>query len=210
MASDWSQYALLIIDVQNDFYRSAEQVHFPNFPAQVASLLELCRREGIEVVHIREEFDPSGKDWLPYQKLRGRACCLKGSSLAEVLPCARELPGEVVFAKSAFDGFRNAELAPYLRSKGKRFVLCAGLVTTVCVLATALSAIQEGFLAAVVDDACADSPSGAHISVLDRYRSWAFETVTVPGIVSMRSHWNDLISQIDAFTLEGPSHQQNH
>jgi nicotinamidase-related amidase len=57
----------------------------------------------------------------------------------------------------------------YLQSRGKRFVLTAGLVTSVCVLFTTVSAAQRGYLAAVVEDCCADHPQ-RHEQTLETYQ----------------------------------------
>jgi nicotinamidase-related amidase len=61
----WEQFALLLIDVQRDFWPEQMAECFPHFPANVARLLKLCRAEGIEVVHLRADFKPDMSDWMP-------------------------------------------------------------------------------------------------------------------------------------------------
>jgi nicotinamidase-related amidase len=56
------------------------------------------------------------------------------------LPFAAEQPGEAVFQKQSFDGFQNPRRLPYLRQRGKRFSLTAGLITSTCVFRTTASA----------------------------------------------------------------------
>ena len=102
-------------------------------------------------------------------------------------PFAVEKPGEVVMVKQAFDAFHNPNLLPYLRGKGKRFLLTAGLITSVCVLLTAASAAQLGFLAAVVEDCCADERF-AHEHTLDRY-PFIFDRTTTDTIGKNHSTW---------------------
>jgi nicotinamidase-related amidase len=58
-------------------------------------------------------------------------------------------------------------LLRHLRRGRKRFLLAAGLVTSTCVLLTTASAGQRAFLAAVVEDCCADQPE-AQAQTLDR------------------------------------------
>lgn len=55
-----------------------------------------------------------------------------------------------------------------VQQRGKRFVLVTGLITSTCVLFTATSAAQSGFVTAVVSDCCADE-ADAHESTLSRY-----------------------------------------
>ena len=164
----WEQFALLLIDVQRDFWSErAAQIH-PGFPANITALLTLCRNEGIEVIHLRASFKADMSDWMPKYMLRGGIACVHGTAGEEPAPFAVENPAETVIFKQSFDGFLTPGLLQYLRKKGKRFVLTAGLLTSTCVLFTTASAMQKGFLAAVVEDCCADEPN-AHQQTLDRY-----------------------------------------
>jgi nicotinamidase-related amidase len=185
---DWEQFALLLIDVQRDFWPEKMQECFPDFPASVARLLALCRGEGLEVVHLRARFKADMSDWMPRYRLRGRIPCVEGTEGVEALAFAIERPGEKVVVKQTFDGFHNPDLLPYLQERGKRFLLTAGLVTSTCVLLTTASATQLGFLAAVVEDCCADEPT-AHEDTLERYQ-FVFDRVSVEGIVDHHSGWS--------------------
>jgi len=192
---DWEQFALLLIDVQRDFWSDrAAQVH-PDFSANVAALLTLCRDEDIEVVHLRASFKADESDWMPKYKLCGRTPCVQGTGGEEPVPFAMEQPGEKVIFKQTFDGFHNPELLEYLRRRGKRFVLTAGLLTTTCVLFTSVSAMQKGFLAAVVEDCCADEPN-AHRHTLDWY-TFVFERTTVGSIAGHHSEWLAALQKLD-------------
>lgn len=192
----WEPFVLLLIDVQRDFWsQRAAEIH-PNFAANVTWLLDFCRSAGIEVVHLRSRFKADRSDWMPKYILRGNIPCIEGTTGEETLPFAVEKPGEAIFLKQSFDGFHNPELLKYLRSKGKRFVLTAGLVTSTCVLFTTTSAMQNGFLAAVVEDCCADEPD-THRRTLDWYR-YIFETAAVRSIAGRRSEWLEAIKNLDA------------
>jgi len=193
---DWEQFALLLIDVQQDFWSEEQAQHFPDFPANVARLLALCRTEGIEVVHLRASFKADMSDWMPKYKLGGWIPCVEGTPGAEVLPFALDEPDETVILKQTFDGFQNPDLLRHLRQRGKRFVLTAGLLTSVCVLLTTASAVQHGFLAAVVDDCCADDHPEAHEHTLNRY-PFIFECTTVDLIPGHYSEWLSALRQLD-------------
>jgi nicotinamidase-related amidase len=62
---NWQDFALLLVDVQHDFWNEELKTAFPNFQQNTAELLEFCRRVGIEVIHLREVFSPDKSDWLP-------------------------------------------------------------------------------------------------------------------------------------------------
>jgi len=192
---DWRQFALLLIDMQRDFWPEKLAQTFPAFPSHIAQLLELCRREGIEVVHLRAVFQSDKSDWMARYKLRGYIPCVQGTPGMETLPFGLEAPGEVVIVKHSFDGFHNPQLLDYLKIKGKRFVLAAGLVTSTCVLFTAVSAAQNGFLAAVVEDCCADEPT-LHQQTLDRYQ-FIFGRTTVERILDCYPEWQAAMQELD-------------
>lgn len=193
---DWRQFALLLIDVQRDFWSEDLAQSFPHFPTNVARLLSLCRAEGIEIVHLRASFRPDMSDWMPRYRLRGTIPCVQGTAGAETLPFALDKPGETVIVKHVFDGFHNRELSRYLRQERKRFVLTAGLLTSVCVFLTTTSAAQNGFLAAVVEDCCADQPH-LHEQTLDTYQ-FVFERTKVNLIPERYAAWLADLKQLNA------------
>ena len=184
---DWRHFALLLIDVQQDFWPERMAESFSDFPANITRLLSLCRSEGIEIVHLRASFKPDMSDWMPRYKLLGRIPCIAGTAGVETLPFALDEPGEKVIIKQTFDGFHAPELLPYLEQKRKRFVLTAGLVTSVCVFLTTASATQKGFLTAMIEDCCADQPE-SHEQTLDRYQ-FMFERVALDQIPERHSQW---------------------
>jgi nicotinamidase-related amidase len=194
---NWDQFALLLIDVQRDFWSERVAHVHPDFPANIATLLTFCRNEGIEVVHLRASFSADRSDWMPKYLLRGRTPCVQGTAGIEPLPFAREHVGETIILKHTFDGFQNPQLEHYLHQRGKRFVLTAGLLTSTCVLLTTASAMQKGFLAALVEDCCADEPN-AHNHTLDHY-TFIFERAPVGLISSHHAEWMAALEQLDAF-----------
>jgi nicotinamidase-related amidase len=196
MQQGWGPFVLLLIDVQRDFW--SKEV-FPQFPANVAQLLNLCRTEGVDIVHLRAGFMPDGSDWMPRYKLLGRIPCISGTDGVEVLPCALDEPGEQVIVKQTFDGFHNPQLLDYLRQGGKRFVLTAGLVTSVCVFLTTASAAQQGFLTAVVEDCCADHPQ-KHEQTLETYQ-FIFERICLAGIPGRYPEWLAALRELDTPSL---------
>ncbi len=191
---DWDPFALLLIDVQKDFWTDGIAQHFPDFPANVARLLSLCRAEGLEIIHLRALYKPDMSDWMAIYKLRGRIPCVEGTEGAETLPFALEKPGETVIIKHTFDGLQNAKLSSYLQRRGKRFLLTAGLITSVCVFLTTASAAQNGFLTAIVKDCCADDPV-SHEQTLERY-GFIFDQATVDLIPELHAEWTAWLAEL--------------
>jgi nicotinamidase-related amidase len=185
--TNWGDFALLLVDVQKDFWTEEMVGAFPGFEKRVAELLALCRREKIDVVHLRASFRDDKADWMVRYHFLDRIPCIEGTPGVELLNCAMEQPGEMVITKNTFDGFQKPQLQEYLEKNNKRFLLIAGLVTSVCVLLTAASAAQKGYLVGLVEDCCADKPE-AHVHTLSRY-PFIFQRTTVAQITGNREQW---------------------
>jgi len=192
---DWDPFALLLVDVQSDFWSETLAHDWPDFPHNVAALLAFCRNRGIEVVHVRARFRADGSDWMPKYRLRGRIPCVAGTHGEITAPFAVEEPGEAVVYKHTFDGFQNTELLVHLKRKGKKHLLTAGLLTSTCVLFTTASAMQNGFMATVIEDCCADEPA-AHAWALDHY-PFIFERARFEDLDEHRARW---VRELDELT----------
>jgi nicotinamidase-related amidase len=195
---DWSQFALLLVDVQRSFWPKGGKPDFPDFPANVARLLALCRTEGLEVIHVRSRFKPDKSDWMLMYRLRvpvSHHPCVTGQGGEEPLSFAASESGELVVLKQTFDALHTPDLVPYLRENDKRVLLVAGLITSVCVFFTAASAAQLGFLAAVVEDCCADRLE-KHERTLDEYQ-FMFERTTTDAILEQHANWLAALAELD-------------
>ncbi len=191
---DWSAFALLLIDVQQDFWPETIARAFPHLPDRTRQLLALCRRCGISVIHLRAGFAPDRSDWMAKYRLGDNIPCIRGTAGAEVLPWASELPGEPVIEKQVFDGLRTPELMPMLRRQGIRFLLTAGIETSVCVLFTTATAAQSGFLTAIVEDCCADLPE-KHKQALASY-PFIFERISAGAVEESHARWTAMLNEL--------------
>ena len=194
-AQNWSPFILLLIDVQADFWEPATADAYPDFPENTANLLAFCRRTGLDILHLRASFRPDRSDWMARYKLLGKIPCVAGTAGAEVLPCAQAEPGEPIIYKQSFDGFLQPELPHHLEENGKRFVLVAGIESSVCVLLTAMAATQRGYLTAIVSDCCADNRP-AHEHTMGNYR-FAFDTVNHADILASYARWRDDLAALE-------------
>lgn len=192
----WDAFALILIDVQRDFWREEMSLPFEQYEKNVGELLGICRTEGIDVVHLRAGFESDRSDWMVRYLFEDRIPCVEGTAGADVLSCAAPGQGEQQFRKQTFDGFLAPGLRRHLVSTGKRFLFIAGLVTSVCVLFTAASAAQQGYLVALVEDCCADSPE-AHRHALERY-PFVFERTTTQQITSRKRDYLEMIGRLPA------------
>merc|ERR1712228_663879 len=84
--------------------------------------------------------------------------------------------GPVVY-KSTFDGFFKTDLERIVRGLGATSVLLSGLVTSACVLNTALGAFHRGFDVMLIEECCADRSMARHEATLAMYSDYCFRTI---------------------------------
>ena len=170
-----SRSALIVVDVQADFWIPEIAGEFPHFEQRTAELLATCRGQKIEVVHVRTRYDKDLANW-PDAFLnihRSSQLCREDTAGEEPLSCALELEGEALFRKANLDPFTNDGFTKYLKDSGFEKLYVCGLYTDVCVLTTAMSAFNRGYKVSLVPDCCASTRS-THDFTLNRYGDFIF------------------------------------
>ena len=150
--------ALIIIDIQNDYFPGGrmELVGAEAASQRAKEALAYFREQNLPVVHIRHlATRPNATYFLP------------GTSGIEIHPSVAPLPGEPVFVKNFPNSFRETPLLEHLAGQGIERLVLAGMMTSMCVDATARAAFDLGFRNVLLHDAMAT-------------RDLAFGGVTVP------------------------------
>jgi nicotinamidase-related amidase len=138
--------ALLLIDIQNDYFPEGRMVVEGSVEASVCAekLLSYFRERTMPVVHVQHLSVRSGAAFL----LPGT----RGSQFhARVTP----LDHEAVIEKNYPNSFRNTDLLEHLKTEGISHVAICGMMTHMCVDATVRAAFDYGFTCSVASDACA-------------------------------------------------------
>jgi nicotinamidase/pyrazinamidase len=149
---------LIVVDVQNDFC--------PGGALGVAGGDRLApaiaaAAEAAGTVVATRDLHPAGHVSFAERGGLWPAHCVAGTPGAELHPSVSGMRFDRVQDKGtdpdheAYSGFDGTDLAEYLRDRGVKRVLVAGLATDYCVRATALDAIHEGFETTVLTDAVA-------------------------------------------------------
>lgn len=121
------------------------------------TLLSAARKKDIPVVFTKVEYMPGGADGGHYyRKVPSLKHLYKGSPLTDFAGGLEPREGEFVIIKQYPSGFFGTNLASILTTLGVDTVLISGLTTSGCVRATALDALQYGYIPVVVADACGD------------------------------------------------------
>ena len=138
--------ALVIVDIQNDYFPGgAHPLHEPQAAAAAArGLLERFRAAGEPIVHVQHVWDAPEA---PFMR--------PGTPGVEINRVVAPLPGERVITKDAPNAFLRTSLERELRERSVDAVVVCGMMTSMCVDATARAAADLGFGVTVVHDACA-------------------------------------------------------
>ncbi|SKA06351.1 Nicotinamidase-related amidase [Chitinophaga eiseniae] len=143
--SDMKKQALLIIDVQNDYFKGGkmELVGPDAAAANIRLIADKCRQEGIPVIYIQHKADPSG------------GFLIANTPGADIYSAVQPLAGEKIVVKHYPNSFRETELLAHLQQTGITDLIITGMMTHACVDATTRAAKDYGFNCTVVTDACA-------------------------------------------------------
>ncbi|WP_147822025.1 cysteine hydrolase family protein [Salidesulfovibrio onnuriiensis] len=141
-----SKTALLIIDLQNDYFPGGkmELVGAAEAGENARRLLERFRSEGMPVIHIQHESVHEGASFF-----------LPGSEGMEIHDCVRPVEGEKVILKHFANSFLQTGLESFLREQGVWALVVAGMMVQNCVDSTVRAAKELGFAVTLVHDACA-------------------------------------------------------
>lgn len=157
--------ALLIVDVCRAYLDPASPLYAGVESALAANvtLADAARAAGVPVVFTRVRYTSGGLDGgLFYRKVPALAAYLDENPLGDFLDALRPNEGELVVTKQYASAFFGTSLAASLTAMGIDTLLITGFSTSGCVRATALDALQHGFIPYVVRDACGDRAAGPH------------------------------------------------
>ena len=138
--------ALLVIDIQKDYFPGGKmELVDPLEAAQKAYMLLQCFREHsgyhIHIQHIALKPDA--------------AFFIKGDSGTDIHDSVAHFEGEPIVYKHYPNSFRETNLLEMLKGWGIERVIICGMMTHMCVDATARAAADFGFQVIIADDACA-------------------------------------------------------
>ncbi len=138
--------ALLIIDVQNDYFKGG---NMPLMRAEEAGkntrkMLEYFRKNNLPVINIKHIAINEGATFF-----------LPDTKGAKINSLVEPKNGEKVIVKHYPNSFRDTDLLTYLQSKQIKNLIITGMMTDVCVESTTRAAFDLGFNNTIIGDATA-------------------------------------------------------
>lgn len=137
--------ALLIIDVQNDYFPGGanELVHPLEAEKRIQELIADSRRKGRPVIYI-QHFNPPDDTFF-----------LEGTKGAEISERIRPEKGDRIIVKRYPNSFLETGLDACLKSLQVDTLLVCGMMTHMCVDTTVRAAMDYGYRVKLAADACA-------------------------------------------------------
>jgi maleamate amidohydrolase len=169
--------ALLIVDVCNA-YIDPDSPLYAHGEAVLASNVRLAnaaRMAGVPIFFTRVAYSANGLDGgLFYRKVPALKAYLPGNALGDFHKDLRPMPDDIVVTKQYASAFFGSSLAATLTAMSIDSLLITGFSTSGCVRASALDALQHGFIPYVIADACGDRDDRPHqASLFDLQNKYA-------------------------------------
>jgi nicotinamidase-related amidase len=138
--------ALLLIDIQNDYFPSGamELAGGSEAGVQAARLLQAYREKSLPAIHIQH-----------ISTRKGATFFLPNTRGVQFHECVTPAKGETVFQKNYPNSFRETGLLEHLRERQVSQLVIAGMMTHMCVDTTTRAAADLGFQCVLAHDACA-------------------------------------------------------
>jgi len=151
-------------------------------------LVDAARTAGVPVIFTRVLYSANGADGgLFYRKVPALKAYLPGNPLGDFPAGFGPRGDEVLVTKQYASAFFGTSLAATLTAMRIDTVAITGFSTSGCVRATALDALQHGFIPYVVRDACGDRAPGPHESSLFDLQAKYAEVVSEAELIELIS-----------------------
>ncbi|MEG9247130.1 isochorismatase family protein [Arthrobacter sp. Soc17.1.1.1] len=155
--------AVIAVDLMRAYFDASSPLCLPSADCLhgAAAVLAAARAAGHPVFHTAVRFDDEAHGGVFLRKVPALRLLVSESPgaippLGELMPDVAPLEGETVLVKQSASAFFGTGLAALLRGAGVDTVVIVGVSTSGCVRATAVDAIQHGFVPLVVRDAVGD------------------------------------------------------
>ncbi len=157
--------ALIMVDFVKAYFEPGAQLYMglDSCLHSAQRLLKAARKAGILVIHTQVSFSEGGVDGgVFFKKIDALKHFVGNAPLGEIMPEVKPLKSEVVIVKQFASSFFGTTLSSTLQASGVDTLIIAGVSTSGCVRATAVDAIQHGFIPLVCRDAVGDRNDGPH------------------------------------------------
>jgi nicotinamidase-related amidase len=138
--------ALLIIDVQNDYFPNGkmELNNSTDAASKIKDLINHFRNRSMPIIHVQHVSVTPGATFF-----------LRGTSGTEFYDDVKPIEGEKIIVKNYPNSFRKTGLNDYLKENNISKLVIVGMMTHMCIDTTVRAAFDLGYECMVAGDCCA-------------------------------------------------------
>jgi nicotinamidase-related amidase len=143
-------YALLIIDMLNDFISSKGALYVKGSRKIIPAIKKLAKRFRklkFKVIYINDSHEESDEEFKLWPKH-----AVKGRWGSKVIPELRPRKEDLIVEKKRYSGFEGTKLLKILRSIRAKALCLVGVVTEICIYQTAISARERDYEVYIIKD----------------------------------------------------------
>lgn len=174
--SNASGTALIVIDIQNDYFPGGKLELAGSIEAgeRAGTVLEIFRTKKLPVIHIQHEWKGENPPFFA-----------PGSKGQKINDCVIPVKGEKVFVKYDVSSFKQTPLLQYLKDQNIKRLIIAGMQTDMCVTGTVKDGIKNRFEIVVVKDAVAAKDAETNKMALAAIEAEGAEVIDMDSLVSI-------------------------
>ncbi len=161
--------ALLIIDMQNDFFKKVRLVeHKENLIKKINELAGFARQHSVPVIWIRQVLKADLSDAPLGIKKQGKRIVIEDTKGSQFLDGLDMQSTDIEVIKKRYSGFFQTNLSTVLQNHGVDTLIIAGINTHACVRMTAIDGYQNDYEVIIAED-CVDSYDQRHHDITMKY-----------------------------------------
>jgi len=155
--------ALLIIDVQNDYFEGGSNALYEPLVAlgNIESVLEKFRDEGLPVFHVQ------------HINGAGNSLFAEGTWGVEIHENITPLENEIVITKNVVSSFSNSNLEELLREAGITDLIICGMQSNICINSAVREASEFVYEIVLLEDSCAAASLETHEKAINNLHDFA-------------------------------------
>ena len=159
--------ALIVIDLLQGYTTEGAPLYAPGVVAAVSEMHELlkaARATDMIIIHTQVRYNPhtfiDGGVWT--RKAPVLKSLVEGDPYAQFCEGMEPLPEELLITKNYASAFFGTSLNATLTAAGVDTLMITGCTTSGCIRATAVDALQNGFIPICVRECCGDRHDDPH------------------------------------------------
>ncbi|MCB0327100.1 MAG: cysteine hydrolase [Bdellovibrionales bacterium] len=166
-----SQSVLLVIDMLKDYFEEGElKKHKNSLVEEINDLVKRARERSVNIVWVRQEFEPDLRDAFLVMKDKGIKKTIKGTLGSQVLDELDKQSQDIEVVKKRYSAFFQTKLDEILKQMEASELIITGINTHACIRMAAIDAYQRDYRV-IIPRECVYSRDKVHHDISLQYLS---------------------------------------